>query len=205
MGNRSSFSVPITVFYGMLFPAVVIVVMIIARGERVLCNFIVKRVVFGSWHGSWHLLLFSTRVNLIIKTTYCTLSPAGFISDVVGAVLFPHHFFVCAVSIAGNIYDKACISLRWSHMKKTLSLHIYSGCLAMRKVKALSNLAWNWVLKSPDCRVSFKVSCCSIARIGNCALLTEELSIKPPYVRNSSVWFSLALNSSVTLKQNSSF
>lgn len=35
----------------MLLPAVIMVV-IIAEGEVVMCNFIVKKAVFGTWHGS---------------------------------------------------------------------------------------------------------------------------------------------------------
>lgn len=152
------------------------------------------------------ILLFSTQVNLLIKNIYCSLSPAGFISDVVGAVLFPHHFSIRAVSIAENHLWESLCRRGWCRSEavseKTFSLHMYSDCLAMSKVKALNNLAWNWELKSPGCRVlgSFQSlsSCCSIARFGNVTSL-QNSSIK---AGNASICFSLALGISVTLKQN---
>lgn len=54
IGNGPSFSFPTIVSYGMLLPVVVTVVMNNCWGEMVLCNFMVRKAVFGSRHGSWH-------------------------------------------------------------------------------------------------------------------------------------------------------
>lgn len=128
-------------------------------GEMVLCNFMVRKAVRQCLgHGmEAGILLFRMQVNQIIKNIYCWLPPAGFISDVTGAVPFPHPLSIHAVSIVENHIGESLYRRGWCHSEAvSYEEGTSSACIQWllsyeeSQGTSLSSLAQNWELKSLD-------------------------------------------------------